>query len=152
MAYKLGMNCKFYRSSTALDGSANTPATVSWTEIANIRDLTLNLEKGEADITTRANNGWRATAGTLKDGSIEFQMLWDTGDAGFDALQAAWANGTEIALAAMDGAIAVAGAEGFAPNFNVINFSRSEPLEEGVMVNVTVKPSSFSEWYTAAGS
>lgn len=34
----------------------------------------LNLEKGEADVTTRANNGWRATKGTLKEGSIEFEM------------------------------------------------------------------------------
>ena len=54
-----------------------------------MRDLTLNLETGEADITTRANNGWRATLATLKDGSIEFEMLWETRDAGFNALKTA---------------------------------------------------------------
>jgi len=73
MGHKLGMNCKFYYSTTLLD-ETNTPSTVAWNEIENVRDLTLNLETGEADITTRANNGWRATAATLKDGSIEFEM------------------------------------------------------------------------------
>jgi len=32
----------------------------------------------------------------------------------------------------------------------VTNFSRNEPLEEAVTVNVTLKPSSFTEWYEAA--
>jgi hypothetical protein len=40
---------------------------------------------GEADVTTRGNAGWRATVATLKDGSIEFEMVWDTGDADFGA-------------------------------------------------------------------
>ena len=147
MAKKLGLNCKFYHSDTLLDGDVNTPSTVTWQEISNVKDLTLNLETGEADITTRANNGWRATLATLKDGSIEFEMLWETGDAGFNALKTAWATGAEIALAAMDGDIETAGSEGLAGNFTVTNFSRSEPLEEGVTVSVTVKPSSQTDWY-----
>ncbi|MFO7958997.1 MAG: phage tail tube protein [Candidatus Brocadiia bacterium] len=150
MGHKLGKDCKFYYSSTLLDGATNTPATVSWNEVGNVRDLTLNLETGEADVTTRANNGWRATAATLKDGSLEFEMLWDTGDAAFAALKDAWAGGGEIALAAMDGDIQTSGNEGLAGNFSVTNFSRNEPLEEGVTVSVTVKPSSQTEWYEAA--
>ncbi len=148
---KLGKDCKFYYSSTALDGSANTPATVEWNEIDNVRDLTLNLEKGEADVSTRAG-GWKLTLPALKDGSLEFEMMWDTSDAAFTALQEAWNNGTEIALAAMDGDIESAGSEGLASNFSVMSFNRSEPLEEGVTVSVTVKPSSHPEWYTVSGS
>ena len=147
MAKKLGQECKFYHSDTLLDGTTNVPGTVAWSEITNIRDLTLNLETGEADVTTRANNGWRATKATLKDGSIEFEMLWETGDAGFTALKTAWANGDEIALAAMDGDIELSGSEGLVGNFAVTNFSRSEPLEEGVTVSVTVKPASQTDWY-----
>jgi len=150
MAKKLGLNCKFYHSDTLLDGDVNTPSTVTWQEISNVKDLTLNLETGEADITTRANNGWRATLATLKDGSIEFEMLWETGDAGFTALKTALATGSEIALAAMDGDIETAGSEGLAGNFTVTNFSRSEPLEEGVTVSVTVKPCSQTDWYEVA--
>jgi hypothetical protein len=146
MGYKLGMKCKLYYSATPLTAQ-NGPGQATWNEIANVRDLTLNLETGEADITTRANSGWHATAATLKDGSIEFEMLWDTEDTAFEALKDAWADSAEIALAAMDGPIDESGSEGLAGNFTVTNFSRSEPLEEGVTVSVTVKPSSFTQWY-----
>ena len=149
MAHKLGMECKLYYDSTPLAGG---PETGTWLEMANTKDVTLNLETGEADITTRANNGWRATAATLKDGSIEFEMLWDTADAGFTAIQAAWQNAAEIALAAMDGDIATAGSQGLASNFTVTNFSRSEPLEEAVTVSVTIKPSSYTAWYEVGGA
>jgi len=144
MPHKLGMDCKLYYDSTPLAGP---PSGGSWTEMPNAKDVTLNLETGEADITTRANNGWRATAATLKDGSIEFEMLWDPNDAGFTAIQTAWANAAEIAMAAMDGAIATSGSQGLASNFTVTNFSRNEPLEEAVTVSVTIKPSSYTTWY-----
>ena len=149
MSHKLGMECKLYYDSTPLSGG---PETGTWTEMDNTKDVTLNLETGEADITTRANNGWRATAATLKDGSIEFEMLWDTDDAGFTAIQAAWQNAAEIALAAMDGDITTAGSQGLASNFTVTNFSRSEPLEEAVTVSVTIKPSSYTAWYEVGGA
>ena len=77
-------------------------------------------------------------------------MLWDTTDAGFTALQSAWASSAEIALAAMDGDIETAGSQGLAGNFTVTNFSRNEPLEEAITVNVTVKPSSYTTWYTVS--
>jgi len=148
MAKKLGKDCKFYYSDSLLTGEAGgEPGDLTWNEIDNVRDLTLNLETGEADVTTRGNAGWRATATTLKDGSIEFEMVWETGDAAFDAIKDAWLNDSEIALAAMDGDIATTGSEGLVSNFVITNFSRSEPLEEGVTVSVTAKPSSHTEWY-----
>ena len=147
--FVLGMDCKLYFDSTPLAGA---PSTGTWTELTNAKDVTVNLETGEADITTRANSGWRATAATLKDGSIEFEMVWRPGDAGFDAIQTAWANSAEIALAAMDGDITTSGNQGLAGNFTVTNFSRSEPLEEAVTVSVTLKPSSYTTWYEVAGA
>jgi hypothetical protein len=65
---KLGMEAKLYRNT----GSYAAP---TWSEMTNVKDLTLNLE---ADVTTRGNAGWRATIAALKDGSIEFEMVWDT--------------------------------------------------------------------------
>lgn len=38
--------------------------TINGTEIKNCKDLTVSLEKAEADASTRANNGWRTTVGT----------------------------------------------------------------------------------------
>jgi len=68
MSVRLGLDAKLYRNT----GTYDTP---TWVEMTNVKDLTLNLESGEADVTTRANNGWRATVATLKDGSIEFEMV-----------------------------------------------------------------------------
>jgi len=133
MSIKLGMEAKLYRNT----GTYEAP---TWVEMTNVKDLTLNLEKGEADVTTRANQGWRATAGTLKEGSVEFEMAWDTADAGFTAIKDAWFGGTTVELAVMDGDITVDGTQGLRATFAVISFTRNEPLEEAMSVNVTVKP------------
>jgi len=148
--FVLGMSCKLYFGDAALTliDPLNVTDGVTWTELTNCKDVSLNLEKGEADITTRANNGWRATVGTLKDGGIEFEAIWKPGDAGFDALMAAWANGTEISMMALDGPYGTAGSKGLTGNFTVTSFSRTEPLEEAVTVSVTIKPSSLTDFYT----
>jgi len=144
MSTKLGLDAKLYRNS----GTYETP---SWVEMTNVKDLTLNLESGEADVTTRGNNGWRATVATLKDGSIEFEMVWDTEDAGFEALSAAYFGDTAIGIAAMDGDITEAGRRGLWADMAVVDFSREEPLEEALSVKVTLKPTysaNAPEWKT----
>jgi len=127
MAIKLGMKGKLYY------GPAGSRAT---SELRNAKDVTLSLEKGEADVTTRGNEGWRATVGTLKEGSVEFEMLWDTADAGFNAIQQAYFNDTPLAFAILDGE----NGHGLDADFAVMNFSRTEALEEAMSVSVTIKP------------
>ncbi len=127
MAIKLGMDAKLFY------GAAGATAT---TELINVKDVTLNLETGEADVTTRGNQGWRATVATLKNGTVEFEMIWDTGDSGFAAIKDAYFNNTAIALAILDGA----NGEGLDADFSITNFSRNEPLEEAITVSVTAKP------------
>lgn len=124
--YKLGLEAKLFY------GNAGAKAA---TELTNVKDVTLNLETGEADVTTRAAQGWRATAATLKDGSLEFTMVWDTEDEGFIAIKDAFFDNTPIALMVDDGA-----GSGLDADFVVTNFSRSEPLEEALTVSVTCKP------------
>ena len=133
MGVKLGMEAKLYRN----DGDYETP---DWVEMTNVKDLTLNNEKGEADVTTRKNNGWRATVGTLKDGSIEFEMVWDTEDENFTAIQEAYFGNTSIEFAVMDGDIEEAGSQGLRATMSIMNFTRNEPLEEAITVSVTAKP------------
>ncbi len=127
MAIKLGMNAKAYY------GVAGATAN---TLINNIKDVTVNLEKGEADVTTRGNAGWRAKIGTLKDGSIEFEMVWDTEDAAFTAIQQAYFGDSALAFYFID----EEGGEGLDADFTVMNFSKKEPLEEAQGVSVTIKP------------
>lgn len=147
MSIRLGMEAKLYYKSGGVGGSG------SWTELDNVKDLTLNLETGEADVTTRGNQGWRATVATLKDGSIEFEMVWDTQDAGFTAIKNAFFNNTAIGFAVMDGNIETAGSQGLQADFSITNFSRNEPLEEAVTVSVTAKPTysaAAPQWVTVA--
>lgn len=148
MAAKPGMQAKLYRNT-------GTYAAPTWALVPNVKDLTLNLEKGQADVTTRANNGWKASIGTLKDGGIEFEMVWDTEDEGFTAIRDAYLNDAALELAVMDGDITVAGSQGLRASFVVTNFSRKEPLEEGISVSVTLKVAysdNAPEWLTVAAS
>lgn len=134
MSAKLGMEAKLYHNT-------GTYAVPVWTEITNVKDLTLALERAEADVTTRANGGWRAFLAALREGNIEFEMVWDTADAGFTVIKDAFlaAGTTTIDMAVMDGDIGVAGAEGLRAHMTVLNMSRAEPLEEAIMASVTLK-------------
>ncbi|MFM7167155.1 MAG: phage tail tube protein [Planctomycetaceae bacterium] len=133
MGIKLGLNAKLYRNSAA----SGSP---SWNEITNVRDVTLNLETGEADVSTRNNSGWRASIGTLKSASLEFEMVWDTADDDFGAIRDAFLNNSSIEFAVLDGASTAPGTQGLRATMAIINFTRSEPLEEAIKVSVTAKP------------
>ena len=126
MAIVLGLNAKLLR------GTAGSTAA---TEVKNVKDLTLNLESGEADVTTRATGGWRATAGTLKEASLEFGILYDTEDADFQAFQAAYFSNTPLALFITDGA-----GSGLDADWSITAFTVEQPLEEAVSVSITAKP------------
>ncbi|MFN5393878.1 MAG: phage tail tube protein, partial [Planctomycetota bacterium] len=105
MPAKLGLDAKLYRNT-------GTYAAPTWDLIGNVRDLTLNLETGEADVSTRSNNGWRATVSTLKDASLEFEMVWDTADSDFGAIRDAFLNNTTVEIAVLDGLITGTGSSG----------------------------------------
>lgn len=131
-----GKDAKLYR------GPAGSVANI---EVPNVRNVTLTLEAGEADVTTRANQGWRATAPTLRECTVEFEMLDDPTDAGFAAMRTAFLTGALIALLPLN---KLAG-EGPDADFAITSFSRGEELEEAVTVNVTAKLSVFREWKEA---
>lgn len=146
-SYKLGQDCKLYYCAAGIGG---TPV---WLELGNVRQVTTNMQKGETDVTTRGNNGWKASVGTLKEASIEFEMVWDPGNAGFTAIQTAYMNNTAIGIAAMDGPIATSGSQGLWADCSVINFTRDEPLEGAVTAKVTLKPTysaNAANWHTIA--
>ena len=128
MAYKLGMDAVI---------KYGTAGTIAATALTNVRNVTLNLEKGEADVTTRGNGGWKATVATLKDASVEFEMVWDTADAGFTAIKNSYFNNTAISLLILD---AATGGQGLDADFMVTKFTREEPLDEAIVVKVTAKP------------
>ena len=135
--FVLGMNAKLYH------GTAGTTAA---TEMGNVRDVTLTLEAGEADVTTRANQGWRATAPTLRECSVEFEMVWNPSDAGFTAIKTAFLTAGMVALKILD----QEGGQGPDGDFSITSFSRNEALEEAVTVSVTAKLAVFRSWVTGS--
>ncbi|HAT10336.1 MAG TPA: hypothetical protein DCS97_07030 [Planctomycetes bacterium] len=131
MSFKLGLNAKLYRDS----GSA-------WDEVTNVKDLTLSLEKGEADVSTRGNNGWKATIAALKDASVEYNMVYDLNDTDMVAIRDAFLNNTVVRFLVLDGAVdaAAAGSQGLKASFMITSFKIPQNLEEAIMVEVTMKP------------
>ena len=133
MAIVLGLDAKLYRNTGAW-------ATPTWSLVDNVRDLTTSVEKGDADVSTRGSGGWRQHAVTLKDGSIDFEMVWDTADIEFTSLKDAFFNDTTVEMAALDLLVATTGAQGLHADFNVGDFSRAEALEDALKVSVKLTP------------
>jgi hypothetical protein len=132
MPIKLGMEAKLYYKNGGVGGAG------SWTLLTNVKDVTLSLEAGEADVTTRANNGWRATVATLKEATVEWEMVWDPTDAGFSAIKDAFLGNDVIGFQILDDLTGGAG-EGLQADFMITNFSRNEALEEAITVSVSAK-------------
>lgn len=137
MAVKLGLDCKFYSIVTANNAS-------SFSLIEDIRDLTVTLEKGEADVTTRANGGWRAIQGALKEGTFEFELIVNdaraNSQADFEVFRDAWLNNTNVEAAALTGLHNAVGTEGFRAYFSVLRMSQPQPLEDAVKYQFMMKP------------
>ena len=112
--------------------------TIDGAEIKNVKDLTVKLEKAEADASTRDNNGWRATVGTLKDASIEFTVLNKNGDTSFSMLQTLWSSGTpcDVDISDAGGSLTL--------TCEVMTFNVNQNLEEVVSADVTLKPTQSS--------
>ncbi|RKY23043.1 MAG: hypothetical protein DRP83_09900 [Planctomycetota bacterium] len=141
--FVLGMNAALYQ------GVAGATAPGSMTLVDNVRDVTVNMEAGESDVTTRGNSGWRATAPTLRECTVEFQMVWRPGDAVFEAIKEAFLTAGTVALVALDQAHTITGAQGPLGDFAITNFTRNEALEEAIVADVTAKLARFEEWHEA---
>ena len=153
MGKKLGMACKLYYSDALLDGDTVTPQNATWAELGNVSDSTLNRARGEADVTGRSNNGRKATLTTLLDESVDFDIWSDSDDEGLEAVETAFNDNALLAMAVMDGDIATAGSRGLVANFSITKCNRSEPLEGGVKLSITIKPGDEqTAWYKPTGA
>jgi hypothetical protein len=132
---KLGLNAVCYFKTTGVDGAGE------WQPITAIKDLSLNIETGEADITTRGANGWRLKIATLAEAGIEGELLWDSADASFNALKNAFFGKRLIGILALDGPITEVGNEGLRCDASVLSFTRDESLEEALSVKFKLAPS-----------
>lgn len=127
MGTVIGINAKLFR------GVAGTTAA---TEMKNVKDVNLDLDKVEIDVTTRKSGGWRDYVAGLKDASLEFDMKYDTADANYKAMLQAYLNNTAVALFVSDG-----DGNGMDADWVITKFSIPQELEDAVKVSVSAKPS-----------
>jgi hypothetical protein len=146
---KLGLNAVCYYKVGGVAG------TGEWLPLDNLKNLTLNLESGEADVTTRGANGWRLKIATLKEASIEGDLLYDTADVGCAAIRNAYFGNLLIGILALDGPMTEVGNEGLRCDASVLSFTRDESLEEALAAKIKIGPTysaSPPQWVrTAAG-
>lgn len=163
MAFPTGNECKLYRLTTGsraswgtktdgVAGAVSAPSSLD--EVPNVQDLTINMSKSEAEFSTRGS-AFKLTRGTLIEASVEFSIPFETSNTDYEAFRKAFLTGTVIACAVLDGDKATAGTTGLWADFEVIDFTHEQPLEEGVMVSVTMKPGPSSvapEWVKVTSS
>lgn len=101
-------------------------------------DVTIDLERGEADVTSRGGNGWEQVLPGLKTASVEFEVIWDSSDTQVQLLRTSFENGTAIELAAMDDLLSTG--SGWVFEGVVMRFGRGEQLREGMKCPVVIKP------------
>lgn len=149
MAAKLGLRGKAYRLTTGTratwgvadsDGFNSAAAPANLEEISNIKNVTVPVSDGEADVSVRGNNGFRAILPTLTDLEVNFEMVYDPADTDLIALWKAKIGKTSLAIAFLDDSSTTVGSRGFWADWHVTSFEKSEDLEEAQMVNITLKP------------
>lgn len=164
--FVLGIDCAIYYLAAADRAAAfpvnnfaleAIPAAGKITEIAYTRDVTLNLDKNLADLSSRASGGWTQQVSSLKNASIDFQILWRPDDAVFAELLGRYLDGCPLCMFIMDGEVVWGGSatvanatsclgvspyivSGLYADFTVNTFSRGEPLQEGVTADVNIVP------------
>lgn len=131
---RLALDCVISRNTAA------SYASPTWNPIELVRDATLNLTKAETDVSTRGAAGWGQVRGTIKEAEIQFDIAHDNTNADFTALRDAWLNGTQLDLAVLDGAANASGAQGIRALWEILTFTRNEPLREAVTYSITAKP------------
>jgi hypothetical protein len=164
-AINLGMNAKLYVMNTAATPTVPVPyntALGQWIECPNIKDLTLDISVDSADVTVRGNNGWKASVATLKDATIDFDIISNTQNSDYILLKNAFLSNLRIGVLCLDkdkstpasagGDASWNGAgEGLKADMNVVKFSRGEQLAEGIKISVSLKPTYSSNaptWVT----
>jgi len=185
--FVLGIDCRLYMMPVATrdpaafkpeqwDGTPGTGppltnpfkdiALSTMAEIKTVQDVTLNLTASTADVTSRNSNGWRQMVSVLKDGSVDFSVIWQPDDALFADLLQYFLDQCPGTFAILDGPIdgdftgtpeaGDAGrcgdtglTTGLFADFIISDFTRNESLEEGLTADVSIQPALgviFPEW------
>jgi hypothetical protein len=107
----------------------------NWTALDVAQDVSVSLTHSEADATTRGSGGWENTEITRRRLSVTWTMLWDTDDAGFQAIREAFLEREMIGLQALD----EDGGSGPSGDFKITQFDIGQNMDDVSTVQVTAK-------------
>lgn len=120
---------------TYLADSVTTP--VYDNPVGKVKDESVNLQRGLADVSDRGANGFRLQKPTLADGTVTISMIYDPGDADFAEFETAYFDRTQVVLFLADGDASSAGTYyGLLSAFEVSNFSLNRNLEDAHTVDI----------------
>jgi hypothetical protein len=134
MAVIRGKDFKLYRNTDSPYDNSPT-----WALVPNVKDLTRNLEKTLADASVRGST-FRQQVGTMKDLSLDFQMVYDPTDSDVTAFETAFFADGDVEILVLDGLISASGSKGLRFMAQVTNFTVNEALEDVGLVDVTLVP------------
>lgn len=132
-----GIECKLYIN-TSID--ADPYANPTWSEIACIRNATLNLEFEEVDATCRGAGGFRASEPTLTALEVTGDAIKDKDHAAFLAAEAAAVGKSEVDLVVLDGPIDDDDSDGWRFSGKFFSWNENQPYEDIVTVDFNAKP------------
>src|SRR6056297_1676967 len=111
---------------TGLDGgiyiqaaTGTTPTTLTGDLWNNVKDVSFSSPVATADVSTRANSGWRSQLPTLRDLTITIQAQFEDDDSILDAVRTAWTGNSNLEVTFVSDTTAGAAYEGFVGVFFV---------------------------------
>ena len=137
--YLLGRDAKLY---------AGTAGSTPSTEIKDIKNLGINLNQAEIDVTTRTAKGWKAVAGGLREAEISFDLLVAKGSTEAKQMLNAFKGGeggtaTYLALKIIDAV--TEGIFDFEADCLITECSQQQDLEEAIVYAVKAKPTIYDD-------
>ena len=139
MAKILGLSCKAYYNVEGVAGAETGLSVDDFTLAPEVTSVSIDGSRATADVSTRGGGSYRQKVGTLKEGSVSFDMYYDdTSVALFNVLDKAYRDNTNVIFWFANGDKNETTSRGFCANFNVTDFSESQELENAVTFSVTL--------------
>ncbi len=137
-----GVECKVFLNTAVF-------ATPTWVEWLCAKDVTLSLDFGEVDASCRGGGSFKQSAPTLTAMEVTGNAIKEKADPTFLAMELAAKNGTIVDVLVMDGERTSADSDGWRLDAQFFNWSESQPLEDIVTVDWTLKPARSANKPTA---
>lgn len=128
-----GLDCDFMINT-------GTYASATWVEVGAVVNVTIDDELTEVDASRRSSGGWREMVTTLRDMTVNVDVIKDIDDPGFLALFAAATDKTPIEIAIVDGDNTVDGTDYVNFMSIITQWNKPQELEGVVQIAAVFRP------------